>query len=191
LTQATNAIAQLRKRGLRARRLLDDQTRANASQVIAERIVRSHEFMACKTIACYLSSYDEVDLSYVIERAWRANKRIFAPVVANKYGMFFRQLLPDTILERNRFDLWESVSGDQIDARQLDVVFAPVVAFDNYHHRIGMGSGYFDRRFAFLKHRRHWLRPKLIGVAFDCQKVEKIEPNPWDIRLYCVITENQ
>lgn len=191
MTQATNAIAQLRKRGLCARRLLDDQTRANASQVIAERIVHSHEFMACKTIACYLSSYDEVDLSYVIERAWRANKRIFAPVIANKYGMFFRQLLPDTLLERNRFDLWEPVSGDEIDVRQLDVVVTPVVAFDDHHHRIGMGSGYFDRRFSFLKHRRHWLRPKLIGAAFDCQKVEIIEPNPWDIRLYSVITENQ
>jgi 5-formyltetrahydrofolate cyclo-ligase len=191
LTQATNAIAQLRKRGLCARRLLDDQTRANASQVIAERIVHSHEFMACKTIACYLSSYDEVDLSYVIERAWRANKRIFAPVIANKYGMFFRQLLPDTLLERNRFDLWEPVSGTGINVRQLDVVIAPVVAFDDHRHRIGMGGGYFDRRFSFLNHRQRWLRPKLIGVAFDCQKVERIEPNPWDIRLYSVVTENQ
>ncbi len=191
MIHATNAIAQLRKRGLRARRLLDEQTRAHASQVIAERFVHSHEFMACDTIACYLPSYDEVDTSLIIERAWRANKRIFVPVVADKHDMFFRQLLPETRLERSRFDLWEPVSGAGIDADQIDVVVTPVVAFDDARHRIGMGGGYFDRCFSFLKHRRQWLRPKLMGVAFDCQKVEKIEPNPWDIRLYSVTTDSR
>ncbi len=191
MTQATNATAQLRKRGLHARRLLDDQTRVHASQVIAERIVHSHEFMACNTIACYLSSYDEVDTSFIIERAWRANKRVFAPVVTNKHGMFFRQLLPETQLKKSHFDLWEPISGPRIDANKIDVVVTPVVAFDDDYHRIGMGGGYFDRCFSFLKHRRHWLRPKLIGVAFDCQKVEKIEPNPWDIPLYGVTTDGQ
>ncbi|NIA26555.1 MAG: 5-formyltetrahydrofolate cyclo-ligase [Desulfobulbaceae bacterium] len=191
MIQATNAKAKLRKRGLLARRVLDNQTRVNASQIISEHIVHSHEFMACKTIACYLPSFDEVDPSYIIERAWRANKRIFAPVVADKYGMFFRQLLPDTRLEKNRFDLWESVSGPGIRPEQIDVVITPVVAFDDQQNRIGMGGGYFDRCFSFLRHRRHWLHPKLIGVAFDCQKVEKIPANPWDIRLYSVITETR
>ena len=189
MIQATNAKAKLRKRGLHARRNLNDQTRVNASQVIAEHIVHSHEFMACKTIACYLPSCDEVDPSYIIERAWRANKRIFSPVVADRYGMFFRQLLPDTQLEKSRFDLWEPVSGPRIRANQIDVVITPVVAFDDQQNRIGMGGGYFDRCFSFLRHRQHWLHPKLIGVAFDCQKVEKIPANPWDIRLYSVITE--
>ena len=191
MTQATNAKAQLRKRGLHARRLLDDQARIRASQIIAERIVHSHEFMACKTIACYLPCYDEVDPSYIIERAWRANKRIFAPVIANNQNMFFRQLLPDTQIEKNRFDLWEPASGQTIRAKRIDVVITPVVAFDNRRNRIGMGGAYFDRCFSFLKNRQHWLHPKLIGVAFDCQKVEKIVPNHWDIRLYSVITERQ
>ena len=189
MTQVTNAKARLRKCGLRARRLLDDQTRVRASQVIAERVVRSHEFMACKTIACYLSSYDEVDTSYIIERAWCANKRIFAPVVADKHGMFFRQLLPETRLEKSRFDLWEPASGPTINANRVDMVVTPVVAFDDKNYRIGMGGGYFDRCFSFLKHRQHWLHPKLIGVAFECQRVEKIDPNPWDVRLYSVTTE--
>jgi len=52
-----------------------------------------------------------------------------------------------------------------------------------------MGGGFFDRSFAFLKHKKRWLRPKLIGLAFACQKVDKIETNPWDIRLYSVISD--
>jgi len=53
-----------------------------------------------------------------------------------------------------------------------------------------MGGGYYDRCSSFLQHRRNLLHPKLIAVAFACQEVEKITPNPWDIRLYQVITEN-
>jgi len=40
-----------------------------------------------------------------------------------------------------------------------------------------------------LRHRNHWLRPKLVGVAFACQEVEKIAPKPWDIRLYGVFSD--
>ena len=29
----------------------------------------------------------------------------------------------------------------------------------------------------------------LIGLAFECQKVETITANPWDIRVFCTITE--
>ena len=70
----------------------------------------------------------------------------------------------------------------------LDVVITPLVAFDEYGHRIGMGGGYFDRTFSFLGNRQSWFHPKLVGLAFACQKVEKIQPNPWDIRLFCTIS---
>jgi 5-formyltetrahydrofolate cyclo-ligase len=180
----------LRKAALEARRSLTIETRDCASSKICERIVHAHEFMSCKTIACYLPINDEVDPTAVIERAWRAKKRVFSPVTDGRGNMIFRQLIRDTELERNRFGLWEPISGPSIAAKAIDVVVTPVVAFDNQCHRVGMGGGYFDRFFHFLKHRQKWLRPKLIGVAFDCQKVEKIAPNPWDIQLYQVITES-
>ena len=185
-----NSMSRLRKSAIAARRTLTDETRDNASARICDRVIHSHEFMSCKTLACYLPMRDEVDPCDVINRAWRAKKRIFAPVTDMRGNMFFRQLVPDTELALNRFGLWEPVSGPSINARELDVVVTPLAAFDDQRHRIGMGGGYFDRCFHFLKRRDKWLRPKLIGIAFDCQRVEKILPNPWDIRLYKVITEN-
>ena len=182
-------MSRLRKSAIAARRTLTDETRDNASARICDRVIHSHEFMSCKTLACYLPMRDEVDPCDVINRAWRAKKRIFAPVTDMRGNMFFRQLVPDTELALNRFGLWEPVSGPSIDAKELDVVVTPLAAFDDQRHRIGMGGGYFDRCFHFLKQRNNWLRPKLIGIAFDCQRVEKILPNPWDIRLYQVITE--
>ena len=103
--------------------------------------------------------------------------------------MLFRETLPGTDLVRSDFGLWEPASGTLIDASKLDVVVTPLVAFDVQRNRIGMGGGYFDRTFAFLGGRTHWLRPKLIGVAFECQRVQKITGNPWDIRVFRVLTE--
>jgi len=190
LTSTRNNIAPLRKSALTARRSLSNESRDNASSKICDRITRSHEFMACKTIACYLPVNDEVDPTIVIERAWCAKKRVFAPVIDMRGTMIFRQITPDTKLERNFFDLWEPVSEPSVSPRAIDLVITPVVAFDDQRNRIGMGGGYYDRCFSFLRHRRKWLRPKLIGVAFECQKVEEITPNPWDIRLYRLITED-
>ena len=96
----------------------------------------------------------------------------------------------ETELTLNRFGIWQPLSGRSLDVCELDVVVTPLVAFDQNGNRIGMGGGYFDRTFAFLRHRDNWLRPKLIGVAFECQQVEEISPNPWDIRLFRIFTES-
>ena len=134
---------------------------------------------------------DEVDTSLIFERAWRAGKSIFAPVVADKRQLRFVRVERATRLEKSRLGLWEPVSGAEISKKDLDTILTPLVVFDPHWHRIGMGGGYYDRAFSFLKHKRRWLRPKLVGLAFDCQKVEKILPNPWDIRLYRVFNESR
>jgi 5-formyltetrahydrofolate cyclo-ligase len=167
------------------------ENRNIASAKICSKVIRSHEFFAANSIACYLPMPDEVDPVRIIERAWCAKKRIFCPVTAKHGKMSYRQLEPDTTLKRNRFGLWEPVDGEVIPARKLDLVITPLVAFDEDNNRIGMGGGYFDRYFAFQKRTPRWLRPKLIGLAFDCQKVEKIVSNPWDIRLYAVVSPGE
>ena len=132
---------------------------------------------------------DEVDPLQIIERSWRANKRIFVPVLCGRREMLFREIRPDTRLRRSSFGVWEPENGATISRRQLDIVLTPTVAYDALNNRIGMGGGYYDRSFSFLRLRQRWLRPKLIGLAFACQKVEKIPANVWDIRLYKVFSD--
>jgi len=181
----------LRAKAMRARREMQIADRVDASRCIANQFLNSRYFLSGHSIACYLATWDEVDTSLIIERAWRAKKRIFAPVIDVHGEMTFRILLPETTIVRNRFGLWEPESASQTEPSDLDVVVTPLVAYDSQCNRIGMGGGYFDRTFAFLRSRQSWLRPKLIGLAFDCQKVEKITPNPWDIRLSHVISESR
>ena len=179
-----------RKAALSLRRKMTPDERDAASQIICGALTRSRMFLSAKLIACYLPMSDEVDTRPIIERAWRANKRIFIPVIRDRRKMFFREIRPQTTLRRNSMGIWEPETGVTIPPRQLELVVTPTVVFDEFKHRIGMGGGYYDRCFAFLRHRNHWLKPKLCGVAFECQKVEKISPNTWDIRLYRTFSES-
>jgi len=179
----------LREKALRARRGLGVENRATASTIICDRVTSTREFQSAANIACYIPMSDEVDTRPIIARAWRANKRVFVPVMRNSGEMFFREIRTDTTLQRNRMSIWEPDTGDIVAPRLLQLVITPTVAFDRDCNRIGMGGGYYDRCFAFLRHRKHWLQPKLMGVAFKCQKVEKISPNAWDIQLSRVFTE--
>jgi 5-formyltetrahydrofolate cyclo-ligase len=186
----TSPVTQLRDRGIEERSKLPDQLHAEYSLSICRRFLNSPFFFRCQNIACYLSFADEVDTSMIIERAWRTKKRVFVPIIETGHEMRFIEIKRNTRIERNQYGIWEPVSGHEISPRELDVVVTPLVAFDEKLHRIGMGGGYFDRCFSFLKGNQQWVHPKLVGLAFECQKVEKITPKPWDIRLYHVFSES-
>jgi len=183
------STADIRLTILDARRNQLPERRIEASTVITERFLRSREFFAAKRIACYFPMVDEVDTRAIFERGWRAQKQLFAPVIRRSRIMQFREVLRESTLKKNEYGIWEPVDGTPIDPRMLDVVVTPLVAFDVHGNRIGMGGGYYDRCFSFLRHRKQLLQPKLIGLAFDCQKIEKIAPNPWDIPLYRVYSD--
>jgi 5-formyltetrahydrofolate cyclo-ligase len=179
----------LRNAARAAREALTPIERESASKKITDTVVRASWFRRSKLVGCYLPTEQEVDTWPIIDRAWRMKKRIFAPVIGKNFTMQFRELHPETELAINFYGLPEPEDGEFIEMRALDIVITPVVAFDADCNRLGMGSGYFDRAFSFLKHRKFLFHPKLIGLAFSCQRVEKIAPNPWDIRIFRLVDE--
>lgn len=64
----------------------------------------------------------------------------------------------------------------------FDVVIVPVVGFDKSGNRIGMGGGWYDK---FLAMHPNALK---VGLAYDECELQKIEPEPHDVRLDYIIT---
>jgi 5-formyltetrahydrofolate cyclo-ligase len=60
--------------------------------------------------------------------------------------------------------------------------------FDRAGRRAGYGAGFYDRAIASLHAQHH--RPKLIGMAFDCQEVEAVPVEVHDIPLDAILTES-
>lgn len=65
-----------------------------------------------------------------------------------------------------------------------DVILTPLVAFDAGLHRLGQGAGHYDR--AFEAYPAAWR----VGVAWSIQQVPALVPDPWDVPLHDIITEN-
>ena len=185
----TPTHTELRTRAKEARRSMSDREREACSAIIARRFLNSRSYRSAQRIACYLPTWDEVDTRSIIAHGWESGKKIYLPVVDRAHAMYFAETHPDTFLTRNRYGIWQPEANESVRLLSLDLVVTPVVVFDDSGRRIGMGGGYYDRCFAYLNHRRFWLRPKLIGFAFSCQQTEKIVPNPWDIRMSQVFSD--
>ncbi len=104
---------------------------------------------------------------------WFLRYRPGEPMRANRFG------IPEPARRQRRLAL----------AWTLDLILVPLVGFDADCNRLGMGGGFYDRTLSFLRQRTHWQRPRLIGIAHECQRVERIQPQPWDIPLDAVATE--
>ena len=89
---------------------------------------------------------------------------------------------------KNRFGIDEPISTEILNANQMNIIFIPLVGFDEFKNRIGMGGGFYDRTLAFKKRQQNYKNPKLYGLAFDCQQVEKLETQDWDVPLDAIIT---
>ncbi len=187
---ADPARRQLRRELRAKRRSLQQAQRAEADRAIELNIRNLPEFRRAQRIALFLSFDGEPSLSSVIDVARRQRKRLYVPVLRGM-TMSFAELEPSSVLRPNFFGIMEPKLGQKIDARKLDLVLTPLVAFDDRGVRVGVGRGYYDRCFRFLRHREHWRRPKLLGVAYELQLVPRLTPSSWDVPLWGVVTESR
>lgn len=144
-------------------------------------------YQRARRIAVYFGIDGEVDLRLIVQHARASGKSIFAPVLARD-GLRFIEIEVRELVRRNRFGIPEPCHGRYIDAQKLDVVLAPLVAFDACGHRLGMGKGYYDRTFGFLRLRTRWRKPKLVGIGFDFQKIDRLAAQYWDVPLWAAVT---
>jgi 5-formyltetrahydrofolate cyclo-ligase len=178
----------LRQRMRAARREMPPGERAAADRAIVSRILRLPEFHAAKHVAVFLAFDGEPSMQGVIAAAATRGKRVYAPVLRG-LTMHFAELDTDAALATNFFGILEPRVGSRVDARKLDLVLTPLVAFDDRGVRIGVGRGYYDRCFRFLLNRHCWRRPRLFAVAYELQRVPRLVRQPWDVLLAGAVTE--
>jgi 5-formyltetrahydrofolate cyclo-ligase len=183
------------RRELRRRRAaLSPEVSRRHSRRLVDHLARSRILRTSRRIALYLPANAEIDPTGLFDRRLGPGHRLYLPVLrpGPSPQLWFGRYEPGDRLVLNRFGIAEPVTrGRRLTRpRDLDLVLVPLVGFDNRGNRLGMGGGYYDRSFAFLRHRRHgWRKPRLVGTAFACQRVEEIPTEDWDVPLDGVATE--
>ena len=162
------------------------------SKAITERI-RSFKFPKELTkIGIYCAVNNEVDVHPLCKILWQESKRVYLPIVEKK-KLLFGEYRDTSNLKNNRFKIPEPIVGieSQISAFELDLIFMPLVAFDPMGNRIGMGGGFYDRTLDNKQLDNDLKKPILVGVAYEFQKQNQIQPNSWDIPLDMIFTESK
>jgi 5-formyltetrahydrofolate cyclo-ligase len=162
---------------------------------MTDRMKKQRFFINSKHIAVYIPMQGEISPLALVHLAWQMGKAVYLPILMPflENRLWFAPWNADSKMQTNRYGIPEPVNQGRhiIPASHLDLVITPLVAFDKHCHRVGMGGGYYDRTFTFLRFRQHWHSPKLIGIAYEFQKITNISTQTWDVPLHAVVTENK
>ncbi len=181
------------RRELRAMRMaLPAADRIAAAFAVAQHLLSSELFAPARRVAAYVAVNGELDPGPFIATARELGRRIHLPVLPAlpRGGLRFAPVEADDALRPNRYGIPEPRVTTLVRPAFLDLVLVPLVAFDGAGNRLGMGAGHYDRTFGFRRLRSHWRGPRLVGLAYDGQRVEHLDPEPWDVPLDAVVTES-
>jgi len=167
------------------RRSVSASDREKFAKKLLHQVQKIANFQNGQKIAIYLPNDGEINPKYIQNFLKNKGFSVYLPVLVGK-SLKFAKIGKN--FRKNRFGIDEPISTEILNANQMNIIFMPLVGFDEFKNRIGMGGGFYDRTLAFKKRQQNYKNPKLYGLAFDCQQVEKLETQDWDVPLDAIIT---
>ncbi|MEO8773732.1 MAG: 5-formyltetrahydrofolate cyclo-ligase [Gelidibacter sp.] len=133
-----------------------------------------------------IKEHKEVNTDYILNILSGKDKNIvISKTDFESLKMIHYLLLDNTIIKKNSWNIPEPVDGIEINSDKIEVVFVPLLAFDQQGHRVGYGKGFYDQ---FLSE----CKPETlkIGLSFFDSEKEIIGIFDSDVALdYCVTPE--
>ncbi|MCF6095243.1 5-formyltetrahydrofolate cyclo-ligase [Microaerobacter geothermalis] len=181
---------ELRKKILFMRNQMTEKERREASQQIINNLKNTGALDQYDTWMLFVSFGTEVNMIPLIEEGWDQGKKIILPKTENKN----KEIVPYVVekwnqLKRGSFGILEPIPEQCERVKKLEeipLIIVPGVAFDLDGGRIGYGAGYYDRFFHKLTH-----NPLKVAVSFQCQVVEKVPTDIYDVKVDWLVTEKK
>ena len=179
----------LRKELRKQRSSLTNTIRSDYDAAIRQHLLRLILSRKVASIGGYQAFNGEPDITPLCEQLLKAGHELALPVVSgnNDHGMKFHAWHSDTTLAQNRYGILEPRGTPTVPVAEFDMLIMPVVGYDRFGNRLGMGSGYYDRHLESL---RDSSMPLRVGVAYSLQEIESIGKNNWDIPLHGIVNEH-
>ena len=179
------------------------------SSELLQQLTARPDVLAANNIALYLANDGELDPMLFIQWCWQHNKKVYLPVLHpfSSGHLLFLHYQPSSIMQKNKYGILEP----KLDVRliksinDIDIIFTPLVAFDQTGNRLGMGGGFYDRTLSTWFKRyclesnesvennvsntdEKLLKPYPIGLAHDIQLIDEVPSQLWDIPLPEIVT---
>lgn len=189
MTAPMQTKKELRKKILSLRRSLPHEQICQNSGIICSQILASPVYRNASCVMAFVSMADEVQTREVLIDALAAGKKLCIPYITDLGSGIMQAAIVDdlSMLVPDKLGIL-SVAADKarfISPAELDLIIVPGVAFSNDKHRLGMGSGFYDR---FLPKAAKAVKA---GAFFSIQKVSCVPTDKYDFPLDMIFTENE
>jgi len=162
---------------------IDDLSIAVANQLL-KLPVWEHTFYH---IFLSIEEKKEVNTDYILNILSGKDKNIIISKTNFERNTMSHFLLTDnTVLKKSLYGIPEPIDGIEIAPNKIDVVFIPLLAFDNMGNRIGYGKGFYDQ---FLSECKSDVIK--IGLSFFEPELFIEDVNENDIPLNYCVTPNK
>ena len=144
--------------------------------------ILKREKITKKIVGGYFPVNFEIDDLKLLKKFETNKFNISLPVIKKNFQMDFYKWSFSELLKINKYGIPEPEAKNII---YPDILLIPLVAFDKNLNRLGYGGGYYDRFIAKLSKKKKIVK---IGLAFSCQKIDKVPISVYDQKLDYVVT---
>ena len=138
-----------------------------------------------KNVGGYYPCNHEIDDLDLLNFLRNKKANISLPIIRENNQMDFFEWTNKDPLKINKYGIVEPISSKKI---YPDVIFVPLVAYDDDLNRLGYGGGFYDR---YLEKVSKIKKTFKIGIGFSYQEIKKIPVNKHDKKLDLIITEKK
>ncbi|HUH51205.1 MAG TPA: 5-formyltetrahydrofolate cyclo-ligase [Flavobacterium sp.] len=93
-----------------------------------------------------ITELSEVNTEYILQILMGKDKEIIVSKTDfDNLEMIHYLLTENTRIKKNTYNIPEPVNGIEVSANKIEVVFVPLLAFDQHGNRVGYGRGFYDK----------------------------------------------
>ena len=176
---------ELRARSLADRDAIDPVRRLELADTIVGHLYDLDRFRDAGAVGLYWAAGSEVSTSGIIARlSEQEERRIFLPFVLNG-ELELTEWRPQDPVVTAEYGGMHPRYQRKVKLDEVDVLVVPGLAFDRKGHRLGSGTGHYDRLLARLDQRT--IR---IGLGYQSQVVDEVPHDAGDEDVHFVATED-
>jgi 5-formyltetrahydrofolate cyclo-ligase len=174
----------LRRAVLAERDALLGTERAARSEAIVDRLLGLEEATGAGAVLAFWSFGSEVETAPLLDRLRSRGTTVALP--RTRDGDIVPVVwTPGSPMTETSFGSREPTDGRVLQARELDLIVVPGVAFDRSCHRVGYGGGFYDRLLASARD-----GTAAVAIAFGMQVVDEVPTGPLDRPVDAIVTED-
>jgi 5-formyltetrahydrofolate cyclo-ligase len=174
----------LRRAVLAERDALSGTERAARSEAIVDRLLGLDEAAGAGAVLAFWSFGSEVDTAPLLDRLRSRGTTVALP--RTRDGDIVPVIwTPGSSMTETSFGSREPADGRVLEARELDLIVVPGVAFDRSCGRVGYGGGFYDRLLARTRD-----GAAAAAIAFGVQVVDQVPAGPLDRPVDAIVTED-